>query len=1408
MTQAMKCPARVLRCFFIAVAFVSVSSALAQPLTVTLLAGKPNGSGTTTTPFDAARFTSPKGVAVGPAPGTLPIYVIDGNHAVRRINKGIAVPVFAGSASSLGFVDDVGAAARFNQPGGLVVDATGDVFVADTKNHSIRRISAISSAVTTIQGTGNAGSTDGIAGVQMAEFSSPAGIAVGTNNVLFVADTANNTIRKLTFVSGSGYIVSTFAGKAGFSGLVNGTGASARFNKPQGIAVDTAGNVFVADTDNHVIRKITPAGVVSTFVGALKSGSTDGIGTAALFNRPVGVAVDKTPQGANKLYVADTGNHVLRMVTPGKVVTTAAGVAGTAGAVNGEGVAAKFNGLSGVAVDGSGKISVADTLNHTVRGVFGSGRVPLVTVQPKGKVIATGAKVTYSVTATGPADLTITWYRNGAVLTDVVGHIAGAQITRANATTLASTLTISNATAADQGGYKAVIENPFGQVASVVVPLVVTGQTTWLWASAIGGSGDDAALDLLVEQPAGSSLGALWLAARNGGHLLQKHALSNGVRTLSSVIDAKGDGANALVRDSFNGDLFITADIVLSNAGKPGLLVKKNAAAKTLATWPRQFATGRGSNASITSSADGLGLAMDASRNVFLAGYLQGFGKFSSTPSVPGSGIAVGSTASTANHAFLTKYASDGTVLWARDIFSFDDQESLGWDVVTDSAGSAYICGMVGAKARFQLAAAAADDATDFHSETNVGQRPFVAKYDSAGVFQWAYVPSFAGHYLSLHVTAAGEVWVTGFDGDRLDPGQHTAVLARLDAAAGTSLQELRVAGGKGCSLDTDPVRGLAWLVLDSGGLVDYGSRKFGVPGYRVIQVDTSTLAAHWDLPVFGSATLSPLALSEQADIRYGSDGRLYTALTFQDTGLPGAQVEFIGRKTSSLVGRGTDGFIACIAEKPLIDSPPAHELVAKGSPVTLTVVPDGTLTPRYQWYKNGVALAGKTAASLNIASAALTDAAAYTVRLSNGLDSILSGKAEVGVVEVITATRPVAINGSTIITVPSAGTGLLFNWRKNSGALPAETRITGGSTKTLTIKGLLRPDDDGGYDCIVTGPSGVPLTSGLTTLSVKIKPVLNTVTFPNGIVSGERMDGLSAMNDATSFSIVGVLPPGLSFNRLTGVISGKVTVAKTYTFKVIATNVAGSSDPMTVTMVIAPLPIGTSGSYSGVIDRHLGLTGNVGARVDFTVVGSGGYTAKLTQGTTVTPWIGSLNAFVVADPQFVADIGGRTLAVTLRPSAGTFDGTFSDASPASINVNGDRRASVADAAIYGGRYNLMLTIPAGSIGDSSVPQTNGTATFSVAGSGAVSLAPPPALNRLGDGTAIVLTGYVGSTGRLVYYQAYDAGLSSALGIISIISPGSGAMLSGSIDWQKAATGMGTFGAGFGPLVLTVSGSK
>jgi hypothetical protein len=314
-----------------------------------------------------ARFLNPTAVAVDSEKN---VYVADQfNHTIRKVTPAGEVTTLAGLAGHGGSADGTGNQARFGNPSGVAVDSNGTVYVADAWNSTIRKVTP-EGVVTTVAGLAGAiGGEDGMN--SQARFLNPQGVAVDKAGNLYVADTWGSTIRKVRPV-GTDWVVTTLAGRFDVYGSQNGTGANALFNLPASVAVDSTGNVYVADTLNHLIRKVTPAGVVTTFAGgAGVVGSTDGTGTAARFYAPTGVAVDS----ADNVYVADTYNNTIRKITPARVVTTLGGLPGNIGTANGTGSAARFSNPAGLAVDGDGNVYVADFYFNTIRKGFPAPRI-------------------------------------------------------------------------------------------------------------------------------------------------------------------------------------------------------------------------------------------------------------------------------------------------------------------------------------------------------------------------------------------------------------------------------------------------------------------------------------------------------------------------------------------------------------------------------------------------------------------------------------------------------------------------------------------------------------------------------------------------------------------------------------------------------------------------------------------------------------------------------------------------------------------------------------------------------------------------------------------------------------------------------------------------------------------------
>ncbi len=324
----------------------------AQPITTSALAGAlapgfVNGNGA------AARFNLPT-YMVALANGD--VLVADtNNHVIRRVTPAGDVTTFAGSGVA-GWADGPVATARFDAPAGLALDAGGALIVADTNNHVLRRIS-LAGNVSTIAGmVDDPGFADGP--VSIACFFAPSDVTVRADGSILVADTNNHVIRRVVV----GGIVTTISGQPTSAGFLDGMGTGARLAFPRGIAIAPNGNAYVADTNNNAIRELTPAGMLTTIAGNGTPGLVDGFGAAARLNRPRQVAAH--PDGT--FYVADQMNHAVRQVSAGGTVSTIAGT-GAAGSMNG--VVATFNNPWGLAARPDGTLVVGDSANNLVRSI-------------------------------------------------------------------------------------------------------------------------------------------------------------------------------------------------------------------------------------------------------------------------------------------------------------------------------------------------------------------------------------------------------------------------------------------------------------------------------------------------------------------------------------------------------------------------------------------------------------------------------------------------------------------------------------------------------------------------------------------------------------------------------------------------------------------------------------------------------------------------------------------------------------------------------------------------------------------------------------------------------------------------------------------------------------------------------
>jgi hypothetical protein len=402
------------------------------------LAGNPNATGTSDGPALFAQFSGPSGIAVDAAGS---IYVADTrNYALRRLTPAGLVTTVAGQPGQFGWQDGPATTALFYSPTALALDADGNLYIGD--GCVVRKLSA-SGEVTTIAGQPNvSGYGDGV-GTNALFGWSISGLALDTNGNVYVADGYNRVVRK---ISPAG-MVSTVAGQPGNYGHQDGSGTNAVFGAVGGLSFDHSGNLYVAD--NNVIRKISPAGVVTTWTGQPDNwGYRDGRDTNAWFCGLSGLAIDSQ----DNLYVTETENRCVRKISPEGEVSTLGGDAWASPAYfDGLGPFVRFSTPTAIAMDPSGHLLLADSGYNAIRfGSVGPGPQLKILGQPRSQTAEAGTNVTLSVVAQGFAALTYQWLANGQPIVAATG----------------ASLALSNLSEVNGGEYRVAVSDGVGFVLS------------------------------------------------------------------------------------------------------------------------------------------------------------------------------------------------------------------------------------------------------------------------------------------------------------------------------------------------------------------------------------------------------------------------------------------------------------------------------------------------------------------------------------------------------------------------------------------------------------------------------------------------------------------------------------------------------------------------------------------------------------------------------------------------------------------------------------------------------------------------------------------------------------------------------------------------------------------------------
>lgn len=508
----------------------------------------------------------------------------------------------------------------------------------------------------------------------------------------------------------------------------------------------------------------------------------------------------------------------------------------------------------------------------------------------------------------------------------------------------------------------------------------------------------------------------------------------------------------------------------------------------------------------------------------------------------------------------------------------------------------------------------------------------------------------------------------------------------------------------------------------------------------------------------------------------------------------------------------------------PRILAHPQSRLVGQGSGVTLQVLAVASPPVKFQWLKNNKPVAGAVNAALTIGSAQLASAGSYSVRVTSGSNtSVVSNAAGLSIVDTSPATNTLGLNATATIKLAAAGTGLGIEWTKNGSPLPADSRISLSSDKkTLKVVRTVA-EDAGEYRASITAPGG-SINSGLHTLKVftDAPVILTPVTFPAAAVGAPFTFPIPVDSDVTKTPTkftAKPLPPGLKLDAVKGVISGVPTAptgAQPLTVTLTAANAAGKS-VTTASLVVEPLPTGSVGIFSGVVERNPALNNNLGGSFDFTTTTSGSFTGKLRLAGASHSLAGKLVHTLGSTTPVATLVVKRgalpSLTVVLSidsPNDRLIASTVTDGTTTiPLNAWRNKWKAKTNEPPFKGYYTVGLDIPQSAENDLSIPQGTGYASFTLAGSGALTVS-----GKLSDGTSVSRATFAGPEGEIAVFQLLYSSKGSVVGALDI-TPGTLAQFyndstaQGVISWFKPVVPGRLYSAtGIGPISLEASGGR
>jgi len=1022
-----------------------------------------------------ARLNWPSGVAVD-ASGNL--FIVDlGNNRIRKVDTNGLITTVAGNGTYT-YSGDGGAAtlAGLNEPRGVAVDASGNLFIADIGDNHIRKVDP-NGIITTVAGNGKYGHSGDGGVATNASLSTPFDVAVDASGNLFIADIGNNVIRKVD----SNGIIATVAGNGnpGNSGDY-GAATNASLNQPSGVAVDAFGNLFIADRGNGVIRKVDPNGIITTVAGNGTNGYSGDGGTAtnARLNWPSGVGVD----ASGNLFIADMSNNRIRKVDPNGIITTVAGN-GNSGFFGDGGVAtsAKLNGPSGVALDAFGNLFIADSDNNRIREVFFNPTLTLSNVstndagnytvvitssygsvtssvasltvvlpsEPASQMVMAGGTATFSVAAHGAGPFTYQWQLNGTnlpdgLITTVAGNGTNGYFGDGGAATNANFdwpfgLTVDtsgNLFVADTDN--AVIRKvDTNGLITTVAGLYNNGYPAY---SGDGGPAINASMFWPYDVAVDAS-GNLFIA--DTGNALIRKVDTNGIITAvvgifnGGVGGYSGDGGAATnaslywpsgVAVDASGNLFIadTGNSVIRKVDPNGIIT-------TVAGNGRLAYSGDGGAATNASLNQPSGVAVDVSGNLFIADTFNNVIRKVDT------------------NGTITTVAGNGTIGYSGDGGAATNA-SLYWpsDIAVDAFGNLFIADTYNNVIRkvgpngiiTTVAGGGVDNPGDGDAATKASLNwPSGVAVNAFGDL---FIADRLNNRIREVVQFASDPTLTLNNVTPNNAGNYTVVITSPSGSVTSSVASLTVV------LPLEPAN----QTVMAGG--------------------TATFS------VSISSTL-PLSFQWQKDgINLTESGNI-SGLTTTNLVLTNIGANAAGNYTvviTSLYGSITSSIVTLTVVSPIV-SQPQSLVVTNGNRASFSVSVSGTLPLSFQWQKDGTNLteggniSGSTTTNLVLTGVSATDAGNYTVVITGSYGSETSSVASLTVVlPPEPANQTVMVGGTATFSVPVPGAGpFTYQWQLNGTNLSNGMIITtAAGNGTNGYSG----DNDAATNASLNWPSGV----------------------------------------------------------------------------------------------------------------------------------------------------------------------------------------------------------------------------------------------------------------------------------------------------------------------------------------------